>query len=291
MREQYAQARCLSLLIIFALLAGMWPPVPLAAFRSSPPALAPTLKEESSQAAAPSLVSTQASPFRLYLPLIVAPPAIVEAVIQPGIGGAVTSRDGRVQASFSPLSVSQAVGVRYQPIRRPQITTPALGTSGPAFALTAWEAATSTPVTQFPPMVTIISASDQRPATSIVTPSITIAVQYADADVWGLDLGTLALYTRERPDQPWQRLPTVVDRDRKLLIAEVDHLSEFVPMGRLVVDGPSAGVQRLVLDPDDDVGHATWPGVGEVREITYNMRLAQEVQQTNSTASPARPTR
>ena len=33
----------------------------------------------------------------------------------------------------------------------------------------------------------------------------------------------------------------------------------------------------IVLDPDDNVGHASWPGVGTVTELAYNYQLATEV--------------
>lgn len=224
----------------------------------------------------------------LYLPVVMVvpsedtptppPPVGTEVLVKPGIGGIAAATDGSVRAAFSARSVQRDTWVRYQAIERPTIITPNLAVGGPAFSLTAWEDADGTPVTEFPHDVTIIPPAGDNPAYSVITPSITISVSYTYTDVWGLDLRTLSLYTRKDASQEWERVPTAVYQDRNLLVAEIDHLSEFVPMGALSISAQDAN-KRLALDPDDDVGHATWPGTGTVREITYNMQLARQVQQ------------
>lgn len=164
----------------------------------------------------------------IYLPLIFkansddqppppAPPEGMEVLVKPGVGGIAKAADGRVQAAFSPASVQQDTWVRYEAIAPPLIITPGLAIGGPAFVLTAWEAATGSPVTQFPHQVTLTTAEFQ-PAYSIITPSIIITASYTEAEVWGLDLRTLSLYTRQDSGHSWERLPTAVYQDQKLLV-------------------------------------------------------------------------
>ncbi len=43
------------------------------------------------------------------------------------------------------------------------------------------------------------------------------------------------------------------------------------------VDAQALTKAVIVLDPDDNVGYASWPGIGTVTELPNNMRLANEV--------------
>lgn len=225
-----------------------------------------------------------------YLPMVMhnhtpgSTPAEDEVVITPGVGGIVRSTDGTVEAAFSPTSVQQETRVRYQasPASSP---APGLSLAGPAFSITGWEENTNIPVTQFPPEVTIISATgtvtgdDYIPAYADVTPSIVISMRYSDADTQGLDLRTLALYSRQDANDAWQREPSAVYQDQNLLVAHVDHLTEFAPMASAdsTLLATQAVTMRVALDPDDDVGHADWPGIGTVTELPKNVALAQGV--------------
>lgn len=248
-------------------------------------AQAPRVSDRRAQPTAPTVAPparTYAEPhapsrYTAYLPLVLRALPGADTTVAPGVAGEIIAPDAPIHVRFSSAAVQQPVHVHYQSMATPMVTTPSLAVGGPAFSLHAWTTATQAPITSFPPAVTIISGTNNLPATSIITPSITIAVQYTDRDVWGLDLRTLALYTRHQPSDPWQPLPTAVYQDRKLIIAEVDHLSEFVPMAQLAVDALAATTKRLALDPDDDVGVAVWPGEGIFNEITYNMRLAEQV--------------
>ncbi|MBN1934180.1 MAG: hypothetical protein JW934_05930 [Anaerolineae bacterium] len=244
----------------------------------------PTVEIEFGRAAflaQPDLKAQQQMPHKVYLPLVsknYQPPASAEALIQPGKGGEVGAPDGSVRATFSAHSVQQDTWARYQEIARPMITAPNLAVGGPAFSLAAWQDADKSSVTEFPPEVQIIPATQNMPGYAVITPSITVAIYYTDADVWGLDLRSLSLYTRQGPGAAWERVPTAVYQERRMLIAQVEQTGEFVPLAPL--SSISAQTRsRLALDPDDDVGSATWPGTGTVREITYNMRLAREVEQ------------
>ncbi len=285
--------KSLYLLVCLSLLGTIVPPAeataapPLLQGAGEPSVVEETLPPTPTPVSQPGDGDAPPDDHFIYLPVIgkgaegppsPPPPEGTEVLVKPGIGGIAAAEDGSVRAIFSPKSVEQDTWVRYQPLERPMIITPSLAVGGPAFSLTAWEDVTGTPVTQFPHDVTMVPATEDTPAYGLVSPSIVISVRYTDADVWGLDLRTLSLYARQGPEQDWERLPTAVYQEQKLLVAEADHLSEFAPLGGLAYNS-SQDVKRLALDPDDDVGWAIWPGVGEVREITYNMRLARETRQ------------
>lgn len=233
----------------------------------------------------------------IYLPIIVndgsgdtppPPPEGVEVLVEPGVGGIAAAEDGSVRAMFSRASVQQDTWVRYAPADRPVIEEPGLAVGGPAFTLTAWQDASGNPVTEFPYEVTVIT--DTNPWHSVFTPSIELSVTYTPADVWGLDLSMLALYQKDEATGHWLKIPTVVYQDEYRMVANVDTVGEFVPMSRLAIHAPPFAshselqttdhhtkTYKLAIDPDDDVGHATWPGYGYQREVVYNVRLAQEV--------------
>lgn len=278
----------LNVLIIVAMVGNSLLPVvthaaPPRQESTEPPAVGPT------PTPAPIAPADNVGPLDnrvIYLPLIFkangddqppppAPPEGTEILVKPGVGGIAKATDGRVRAAFSPASVQQDAWVRYEAIAPPLIITPGLAIGGPAFALTAWEAATGNPTTQFPHQVTLITAAESHPAYSIITPSIVITASYTEADVWGLDLRTLSLYTRQDSSQSWERLPTAVYQDQKLLVAQTDYLSEFVVMGQLAYITPQA-IKRLVLDPDDNDGSAIWPDLGKIEEVNYTVRLAHD---------------
>jgi RHS repeat-associated protein len=220
-------------------------------------------------------------PFAVYLPVVVrnyALPASNEAIIEPGIGGEVGSPDGKVRVVFGPAAVTQTVIARYTPIDPPTLPPGNLGLGGPAFDVSA-QTLGGTPVHEFPPLVTIIPGP---PDVAVVTPTVRIYVNYTPEDTWGLDLREFFLYTRDGLGEEWTRSPSAVYQDRQQSIAEIDHLSEFVPMAPLAASFrmlAAAVNKRLALDPDDNLGHAYWPGVGEVRETPMAFRLAQETRQ------------
>jgi RHS repeat-associated protein len=222
---------------------------------------------------------TASQTHKIFLPIVAQELPNASATVVPGLGGSLTSPDSRIQVEFSPYSVQQLTYAYFQELSA-QVDPPiGLAVGGPIFDLQARHAASLKPITSFPPATSMVPASHDLPATMIVTPSITVAVHYSDQDVWGLDLRTLALYTRKNRSDAWQALPTAVYQDRKLLVAEVDHFSEFVPMARLAVNSSSPSNKRLMIDPDNNDGFAVWPGVGTVREFTYNLRLATELEQ------------
>jgi RHS repeat-associated protein len=236
--------------------------------------------------------------YTLYLPIVARnyiAPAPSEAVIQPGLGGEVGSPDGKVHIFFSPEAVTRTITAKYEAIASPALPPDHLGVAGPAFRLSA-ETLNHEAVTDFPYQVTIISGTALLPPVAIVTPTVTINVQYTPADVWGLDLSTLFLYSRATSADPWMQAASYADQAKQVIQSEIDQAGEFVPMSRLASDAPAhssvvntqsvlkpTAIQsttlKIALDPDDNVGWAIWPGVGKIHEITYNMQLANALQQ------------
>lgn len=53
-------------------------------------------------------------------------------------------------------------------------------------------------------------------------------------------------------------------------------LGELITSPSRALNNPG-GNSRLALDPDNNVGHATWPGVGEIWELPNNLNLAYQI--------------
>jgi YD repeat-containing protein len=270
------------LVILAIVLSSVLRAAPLRPATAARPA-PPVVERQEADTSPPEPSKTTADSF-VYLPLVAQnymPPAYAQALVEPGVGGQVGSPDGKVRVLFSPEAVTQTVIARYTPTTPPALPPGYLGVAGPAFDISA-QTLDGTPVHNFPYQVVIVPGTEITPAIAIVTPTVTIQVRYTSEDVWGLDLRELFLYTRDEPGAEWVRAPSAADQERQLLVAEVEHLSEFVPMAPLAARfgvRAIAARNRLALDPDDDVGWAVWPSVGEVREGPMAFRLAQEVRQ------------
>lgn len=91
------------------------------------------------------------------------------------------------------------------------------------------------------------------------------------------------MYHRNSGEINWERTPSAADQAKQLLVADVEHLGEFVPMAPLSAGGLmrvqkfTAGEVRLALDPDDNLGHGYWPS-GTLWEGPKAFALAQELQ-------------
>ncbi len=236
-------------------------------------------------------------PFVVYLPLVVrnyvyVPPAVIEATIEPGVGGEIGSPDGQVRVTFTSVAVTQTTHVRYQETSVAQSPTD-LAVAEPAFLVTATLLAAGQPVSHFPYQVKVFT--DTSPWYSVYTPSVIITKTYTDEQVWGLDLSVLSLYRRTGPGvDDWIKVPTAVYLDQNLMYAEVETIGEFAVMSRLAIYGTGTpvhsgklavqspmtntnGFKKLVLDPDKNEAWGIWPGVGTVREGPHAVRLAQAV--------------
>lgn len=107
-----------------------------------------------------------------------------------------------------------------------------------------------------------------------------ITAQYTQDDIWGLDESSLGLYWQDPETKQWQRLPTLLNTLTQELVAYADQLGKFAVFGQLKVQQSQEAEEerfKLVLDPDDDVGYANWPGYGRISELPYNVQLATQV--------------
>ena len=127
-----------------------------------------------------------------------------------------------------------------------------------------------------------------------VDPGVALEFEVDPAALEGLDPASLRIVTREEAGQPWVEIPSYFDDETDSVKGEIDHLSQFVVIGTPFVPPPGP---RIVLDPDDDVGHTVGPN-GPMTELPQNVRLANELAQaltegcladvlvTRTTASP-----
>ena len=280
----YTMQVTVSFLTIVSMLMGSVPWASIFVYAEAPVSSRP-LREVPRTKEAPTSQADDL-PVKLYLPVVLRdyrPPSKTEALIKPGIGGEIGSPNGKVRVVFHPEAVTQTVQVRYEPIDPPTLPPDDLGVGGPAFDISAWTL-DGDPVHSFPPIIKIIT--DTNPWTSYVTPTVKIFYHYIPEDVEGLEEGQLYLYTRDSTEESWKEVPSAPFMEEQVLEAHVEHLSQFVPMapvaartGMLALNDASSSELKLALDPDDDVGHAYWPDVGEVREGPTAFRLAEETQQ------------
>ncbi|WP_313542400.1 RHS repeat-associated core domain-containing protein [Leifsonia aquatica] len=130
------------------------------------------------------------------------------------------------------------------------------------------------PVSQFPAKaVNTRGGGDKGPVVSDVVPGVALELKPDLELVEANDLNpaTLQIYTRETVGDPWTVLPSYYDAKAGVVKGESSHLSQFVVIGTPfpVPDRPS-----IVLDPDNDEGHASTPAP-PVTELSYNIQLAQ----------------
>lgn len=106
-----------------------------------------------------------------------------------------------------------------------------------------------------------------------VVPGVALEFPVDPAALVGVDPGSVRIATREDVGEAWTVLPSYLDVERGVVVAHLDHLSQFVVIGTKDVadEGP-----RVVLDPDNDIAHTSGPG-GPATEVGYNVALANQV--------------
>lgn len=88
-------------------------------------------------------------------------------------------------------------------------------------------------------------------------------------DVLGwVDVGSLRVMSRPSGSDGWRVVPSAFFSERGVVVAHVDHLSEFVLVGSEWV--PGEGYPVVVIDPDDNVGWTFAPNGAYVGEMSYN---------------------
>ena len=116
---------------------------------------------------------------------------------------------------------------------------------------------------------------DKGPVVSDVLPGVALSLKPDMGLVKssGVDPATLQIYTRETAGDPWTALPSYFDQKAGLVWGESTHLSQFVVIG---IPFPLPARPVVVLDPDNDEGHASTPAP-PVTEWAYNQALATAV--------------
>ncbi len=280
-------SRWLNLLLVALLLFGSAPtklssaPIALASSEASLEASPAELVEQTRSGPVEAALPRAELSRQLFLPLVrqsVPPLDSASRILLPEVGGKIELLDARIVATFSPAAIRQATRVDLAAQPAPAITQPGVGAGGPAIQIALSLDRDGSAVPSLPSLVSPVPASALAPAGSVVTPSITLALRYTEADVWGLDPRTLGLYSRSDAGEVWQRVPSAVYPEQRLIVAHIEQPGEYVPLGRLSLHSAAlASAARIALDPDDDDGGALWPGRGTLRELTYNLLLAEAV--------------
>ncbi|RDV45343.1 hypothetical protein DOE76_08780 [Leifsonia sp. ku-ls] len=205
-----------------------------------------------------------------------------EASIAPGKESKVTADDLGVSATFSGNGLPSELNVRVgaapaNALRAAKSEKPGNGTpvSDPV-EITASDSE-GRQVTQFPAKpVNTRGGGDAGPVLSDVIPGIILDIKPDLKLVKAnkLNPATLQIYTRESAGEPWTVLPSYFDAKAGVVKGVSTHLSQFVVIG---IPFPVPAGPVVVLDPDNDEGHASTPAP-PVTELPYNIQLAERVE-------------
>lgn len=128
-------------------------------------------------------------------------------------------------------------------------------------------------MSSFPADPTIEEFPDGSEVVTEVVPGVLFEIAVDEAAIEGLDAGSLRILTREAAGEAWVEIPSYFDESSGTVKGEIDHLSQFVVIGTPFVPPPGP---RIVLDPDDDVGHTVGPN-GPMTELPVNVALANQL--------------
>ncbi|CAN5431404.1 hypothetical protein BH10ACT7_BH10ACT7_07910 [soil metagenome] len=235
-------------------------------------------------------------------PLVVAtepePTPVAEGTIEPGEPSKVQVDEAAATVDFSGFEVGEQLDVTVSTLSDAAVSSAEteLGATvvSTPFDIDA-QTASGADVTSFPADAVIEKVENGPDIVTEVTPGVALEIAVEETDLEGLDPSSLRIVTRESEGEPWVEIPSYFDAESGTVKGEIDHLSQFVVIGTKFVPPPGP---RIVLDPDDDVGHTVGPG-GPMTELPQNVRLANElaarltegclaeVMVTRTSASPA----
>ncbi|MGC1377096.1 MAG: RHS repeat-associated core domain-containing protein, partial [Anaerolineales bacterium] len=206
-------------------------------------------------------------------PPVATPQPIVVTQIPVG-GGTLRSLNGSFSIVFgaafgkSFTATLQTVGTGNAPTRG--MHSVGLGYSFHATLLNGVE------INSFAPQPPPTKDSDANAANNF-----TITVKYTDADIWELDEATIGVYAREPVTGKWRRLPSLLNTAVHSVTAQADQPGDFAVFAERQIKVAAQSVaaaknMKLVLDPDDNVGHALWNGT-TYTELPFNAQLARQV--------------
>jgi RHS repeat-associated protein len=233
--------------------------------RATPESITPT-SSMPSDTATPT-VKPQPTPTRKP-----APTAAATGTIFPDAPSTIDAPTLGATIDFSGHEVEQTLAVAVSPLAASVGTALASETSATVlatpFAVSA-ETLAGKAVTFFPADPTILKVKNQPDVVTDVDPGVALDVDVTTDELTGIDPRTVRIVTRETAGEAWAEIPSYYDTATGSVKGEIDHLSQFAVIGTpfVVPAGP-----RVVLDPDDDVGHA-----GSSSELHYNVSLANQV--------------
>lgn len=226
------------------------------------------------------------------------PEPVASGEIAPGEPETIDAGPIDATVEFSGHEVTETLDVVVAELPEAAASTAEAETAGVAvsapFEVSA-QTASGEDVSSFPADPTIEELPDGTEVVTEVTPGVGFEIDVDEQAIEGLDAGSLRIMTREADGEPWVEIPSYYDAETGTVKGEIDHLSQFVVIGTPFVPPPGP---RIVLDPDDDVGHTVGPN-GPMTELPVNVALANQVAEamtegcladvvvTRTTASPA----
>ena len=204
------------------------------------------------------------------------PEPVASGEIAPGEPETIEAEQIDATVEFSGHEVEETLDVTISELPASAAITAEAETAGvavsAAFDVSA-ETSDGDDVTSFPADPTIEEAPDGTQIVTEVVPGVQFEIDVDESAIEGLDRSSLRILTREAEGEAWEEIPSYYDDESGTVKGEIDHLSQFVVIGTPFVPPPGP---RIVLDPDDDVGHTTGPG-GPMTELPQNVRLANEL--------------
>ncbi|NYF11416.1 RHS repeat-associated protein [Leifsonia sp. AK011] len=199
---------------------------------------------------------------------------VAEATLDPGTPVTVAAPELGATVEFSGFQVDEQLTIEASPLPEEVVASAeselAAQVVAEPFEVTA-TTASGEDVTEFPAEPTFDDPDAAQPIVTEVTPGI--ALDIAVDKLEGLDPASLRIVTREQPGDPWLEVPSYYDETTSSVKGEIDHLSQFAVIGTPFVPPPGP---RIVLDPDDNVGHTVGPN-GPAEELPLNVRLANDL--------------
>ena len=205
-----------------------------------------------------------------------APTPVASGSIDPGQPSTVAVDAAAATVDFSGFEVDESLDVTVSTLSDAAVTS-AESELGATVVSTPFDIDATTSageeVTSFPADAVIEEVRNGPDIVTEVTPGVAVEIEVDDEAIADLDPSSLRIVTREQPGEPWVEIPSYFDAETGSVKGEIDHLSQFVVIGTKFVPPPGP---RIVLDPDDDVGHTVGPG-GAMTELPQNVRLANEL--------------
>ncbi|NTV64775.1 MAG: hypothetical protein HGA65_14770, partial [Oscillochloris sp.] len=245
----------------------------------------PTESVEISTPLIPASPSTS-SDHRLFFPLIARDGPQLGVVIAPTQGGVVRSDAGNLELRVQPQAFTTPTRFYIHPLVTPSEIPPdtaeGLHRTSYDFEITATDAQTGAPLTQFIPRVREQRIADPTTPAVIrtqylVTPTVDLVIHYDPNLLGSASERDLRIVYWDTARSEWVPILTLLDTAANTARAPLSHLTRFALMA---LPAASTGL-TVVLDPDhggaDPGGRVTSPLIYAAAEKNYNLATAQAV--------------